>query len=69
MATINYAKEWTRIANRLESMMIRMQKQLESAQQDDERAPILAKMAKVHVQIEHARAQVSRLTAKRHTSM
>ena len=69
MATINYTKEWLRIANRLEWMMIRMQKQLESAQQDDERAPILAKMATVQVQIDHARAQVSRLTAQRCASI
>ena len=68
MATINYAKEWARMATRLEWMMIRMQKQLESAQQDDERAPILAKMATVQVQIDHARAQANRFTPERDTS-
>jgi len=68
MASLNYAKEWLRIANRLEWTMIRLQKQLVSAQMDDERAPILAKISTVQVQIDHARTQVNRLSAKPHTS-
>ena len=64
MGTINYAKEWQRIAMRLEWSVIRLTKQLEAAETDEERAPIIAKLERIRVQIEEARAEAARLTPK-----
>ena len=64
MGTINYAKEWQRIALRLEWSVIRLTKQLEAAETDEERAPIIAKLERIRVQIEQARSEAARLTPK-----
>jgi hypothetical protein len=68
MASINYEKEWVRIATRLEWTLARLQRQLARAQLDDERAPILAKMGSVQIQIDHARDVAGTYAAKRQKS-
>ena len=64
MGTINYAREWQRIATRLEWSVIRLTKQLEAAETDEERAPIIAKLEKIRVQIEQAHTEAARLTPR-----
>jgi hypothetical protein len=67
MPTINYAKEWHRIAVRLEWSAIRLRKQLEAAETEEERAVLTAKLQRVQEQIEQAHTEAARFTVKRDT--
>lgn len=64
MAIINYVKEWQRIAQRLDWAVVRLRMQMEMAQTDEERSAINAKLESVYQQIDRARNEAERLTAK-----
>ena len=65
MPAINYEKEWHKIATRLEWNLLRLQSMLARATQEDERAPIMARIASVSAQIEHAHSMANTYAAKR----
>lgn len=65
MATINYEKEWLRIAQRLDWAVVRLKLQLDAAQSDDERSAIRARLNSVYEQIDRARREADRFTARR----
>ncbi len=65
MAIINYVKEWQRIAQRLDWAVVRLRMQMEMVQTDEERAAINARLESVYQQIDRARNEADRLSAKR----
>ncbi|MCL4505402.1 MAG: hypothetical protein M1434_12840 [Chloroflexi bacterium] len=65
MATINYEKEWLRIAQRLDWACVRLRLQLDAAQTDDERSALRARLNSVYEQIDRARREADRFSAKR----
>ena len=69
MATINYEKEWTRIATRLEWTLTRIEKMLAEAKFEDERTPLRVQMATVMTQLEHARSVAQDYATKRRNAV
>ena len=63
MATINFIKEWQRIADRLGWTVIKLNQQLAVSESDEERRGINAKLEQVRSQINQALSEVARLKA------
>ncbi|HEY3291183.1 MAG TPA: hypothetical protein VGK87_13730 [Anaerolineae bacterium] len=68
MASINYEKEWLRIATRLEWTLAQLTHELEIAQTDDERQSLQASIKSVKDQIDRAQTEADRFTTKRKQS-
>jgi hypothetical protein len=67
MVTINYAKEWQRIANELELLVIKLNRQLAIAETDEERRVAKDKLERVQSQINRAVNEAARLSTRHDT--
>jgi hypothetical protein len=64
MASINYGREWQRIAERLQWSVLRLNNQLEAAETDEEREALNTKLELVKTQLTRARSEAQRYALK-----
>ena len=65
MATINYARQWQRIASELEKVEIKLKRQLAMAETEEERRTVKTNLEHVQAQIDRALTQAARLDTRR----